>query len=96
LRKQDAVLQLQQRLEDLDKNEARPLFLASFRRDRNMEREEVLNKLDAALADYGKWRLLWSKTRELTRPQMHYWSGMQESPSFLLPCEDTRRVCRIG
>jgi hypothetical protein len=69
LRKQDAVLQLQQRLEELDKNETRPLFLASFRRDKNTEREEVLNNLDAALADYGKWRLLLSRTGELTRPR---------------------------
>jgi hypothetical protein len=97
LRKQDTVLQLEQKLADLDKSEPRPLFLASLRRDKNAEREEVLQNLDAALADYGIWKLpLSSKTGQLTRSQIPYWREMQEWPSFQLPRDDIQQVWPTG
>lgn len=55
LKKQDKVLLLEQELEDLDRQEARSLFLGSMRRDQNTRRESVLQELDAALADYGAY-----------------------------------------
>jgi hypothetical protein len=79
LKKQDAVLQLEHQLENLDKSESRPLFLASIRRDKNMERDQFLLKLDVALADYGICKLLsLTKTIQLTCHQIPYWKGMQE------------------
>lgn len=53
LRKQDRVSVLEQRLQELDQNEERPLFLGSLRRDCNAERKSLLVDLDHALADYG-------------------------------------------
>jgi hypothetical protein len=48
------VILLEKELEELDENEQRPLFLGSIRRDQNQERRALLQKLDEALADYGK------------------------------------------
>jgi hypothetical protein len=45
---------LEQRLDELDEAEQRPLFLGSMRRDQNEERQKLLQELDRALADYGK------------------------------------------
>ncbi|KAK1255089.1 hypothetical protein MKX08_009084 [Trichoderma sp. CBMAI-0020] len=45
--------QLEQELEDIDDKEDRQLNLASFRWDNNEYRTEVLQKIDAALSDYG-------------------------------------------
>lgn len=53
LTKQFRVSALERRLDELDQCEERPLFLGSLRRDRNADRESVLNDLDNALADYG-------------------------------------------
>lgn len=53
--KQDRVCVLEKQLEELDQKEQRPLFLGTCRQDRNLERKIVLEELDRALADYGKW-----------------------------------------
>jgi len=44
---------LEQRLEAIDANERRRLFLGSSREDKNEERLAVLADIDKALADYG-------------------------------------------
>jgi hypothetical protein len=54
LLKQDKVTVLEARLEELDRDEKRVLFLQSSRDDKNSERAAVVNGLDQALADYGK------------------------------------------
>lgn len=56
LEKQDALSRLEQRLEEIDTNEQRVLFLGSLRRDSNAERRQVMAEIDRALADYG-WSL---------------------------------------
>lgn len=43
---------LESQLDRIDHNETRELFLGNRRRDTNGERREILEKLDAALADY--------------------------------------------
>lgn len=53
LRKQDRVSVLEEKLQTLDREEQRLLFLDSLRRDMNTERERLLSELDRALADYG-------------------------------------------
>lgn len=50
---QDRVTQLEQRLDEIDKSETSPIFLASSRRDRNEERRKVLDELKIALESYG-------------------------------------------
>ena len=42
------------KLNEIDRTEARPIFLGSRRLDVNAERKQVLASLDAALADYGR------------------------------------------
>ena len=54
LLKQERVSALERRLEELDLQEERQLFLGSFQQDQNAARSEVLQDLDEALADYGK------------------------------------------
>lgn len=53
LLKQDKLSLLEQRLEAIDTNERRRLFLGSSREDKNEERVAVLAEIDKALADYG-------------------------------------------
>ncbi|KAF1997781.1 hypothetical protein P154DRAFT_440363, partial [Amniculicola lignicola CBS 123094] len=55
LLKQDRVVLLESRLEEIDRNEERPIFLASMRRDHNPERKAVLEELDTALCDYDRF-----------------------------------------
>jgi hypothetical protein len=45
---------LEAKLDDIDKNEERPLFLGSSRSDKNGERLAVLSELEEKLLDYGK------------------------------------------
>lgn len=52
LLKQDELSLLESQLDRIDHNETRELFLGNRRRDTNGERREILEKLDAALADY--------------------------------------------
>lgn len=45
---------LQQRLEQIDREETSLLFLGQSRCDKNMDRLSTLSEIDTALADYGK------------------------------------------
>jgi hypothetical protein len=51
--KQDRIVEMEKRLDDIDRDEKAELFLGNVRRDRNDERAVVLRNLDEALADYG-------------------------------------------
>lgn len=53
LYKQDRLSRLEARLERIDLEEPKALFLGSYRRDTNAERQAVLLELDEAMADYG-------------------------------------------
>lgn len=53
LYKQDKVTQLEQRLNQIDRDEEIPVFLGCRRRDANKEREKVFMDLDIALGIYG-------------------------------------------
>ena len=53
LYKQDKLSQLEERLNHIDCNEQKVLFLGNYRRDSNMARKQVLEEIDTALADYG-------------------------------------------
>ena len=53
LLKQDRVSELEEKLERLDRDESRKLFLASTRRDANPARRQVLSEIGSALGDYG-------------------------------------------
>jgi hypothetical protein len=55
--KQDKLTLLEERLENIDRAETSPLFLASNRLDRNQERRTILGEIDNALADYGMYTL---------------------------------------
>ncbi|KAI9767485.1 MAG: hypothetical protein M1839_004496 [Geoglossum umbratile] len=50
---QDRVVQLEKKLDKIDREESSPLFLASSRRDKNEERQAVLSDLRDALKTYG-------------------------------------------
>ncbi|KAL7658246.1 hypothetical protein M752DRAFT_278779 [Aspergillus phoenicis ATCC 13157] len=52
LMKQDRLAVLEEKLHNLDRNEENPSFLASCRRDRNINRQEVLSDIDRALCEY--------------------------------------------
>lgn len=52
--KQDRISVLEHRLQQIDKDELRPLFLGSLRRDKSVDRETVLADIEIALRDYGK------------------------------------------
>lgn len=51
--KQDVLSVLEGQLDQIDAHEDRELFLGNRRRDKNLEREEVLLKLEQNLASYG-------------------------------------------
>lgn len=51
---------LEKRLEDIDGEETRMLFLASSRLDRNEKRKEVMKEIDQSLMDYGIVRSLYT------------------------------------
>jgi hypothetical protein len=53
LLKQDRVVQLEEQLDKIDRDEVAGLFLGNARRDANASRKEVLSKLDEAVKDYG-------------------------------------------
>ncbi|KAK8126735.1 uncharacterized protein PG998_002494 [Apiospora kogelbergensis] len=52
LYKQDIISQLEARLERVDRDETKPLFLGSRRRDANLDRQAVMNQLDIAMKEY--------------------------------------------
>ena len=45
---------LESELDTLDAAETRELFLGNQRRDRNQDRQNVLERIDVALLDYGE------------------------------------------
>lgn len=53
LSKQDRLVELEKQLERIDRDEVKPLFLSSIRRDKNDERKKILKDIDIALAEYG-------------------------------------------
>ena len=53
LSKQDKLSMLESKLDDIDAAETRELFLGNQRRDRNQERQDVLEQINFALSDYG-------------------------------------------
>lgn len=55
LLKQDRLSMIEQRLEQVDQEEGRELFLGKSRRDRNPERIALLSEADTLLADYGEY-----------------------------------------
>ena len=52
--KQDKLLRLEERLDEVDRMEPRKLFLGNLRRDGNESRKEILKAMNKALKDYGK------------------------------------------
>ena len=52
--KQQRVVALEKKLEELDQQEPRALNLGSIQADTNSARIEILKELDSALADYGR------------------------------------------
>lgn len=50
--KQDGISVLESRLDQIDDQEERELFLGNRRRDRNLERKELLSALEQGLAVY--------------------------------------------
>lgn len=51
--KQDEIMELQERLEHLDRTEATAYFLHSRRHEANSERKDILSGLGSKLAEYG-------------------------------------------
>jgi hypothetical protein len=47
---------LEQQLDDLDNNEARPLYLGKCREDGNTDRVSLLAEISASIDDYGETR----------------------------------------
>jgi hypothetical protein len=58
LLKQDAVVQLEEKLEKIDNEETKFVFLGNSRLDKNEKRIAVLQQLDDALEAYGTNRFL--------------------------------------
>ncbi|KAI1736298.1 hypothetical protein F4680DRAFT_452081 [Xylaria scruposa] len=52
LHKQDRISQLEKQLQQVDRDEARPIQLSSYRRDANPERQALFEQLDAAITQY--------------------------------------------
>jgi hypothetical protein len=53
LYKQDRLSVLEKKLEAIDCDESRPMFLGTTRLDRNVERAQVMAEIESALATYG-------------------------------------------
>lgn len=53
LHKQDAIIDLERRLQILDDSESNAFFLSSRRMDRNADRQSVLAELESRLLEYG-------------------------------------------
>lgn len=53
LQKQDRLSVLEQKLDQIDKDEVSPLFLGKLRVDRNQDRLSLLSEIDVQLAEYG-------------------------------------------
>ncbi|KAK1993570.1 hypothetical protein LX36DRAFT_693638 [Colletotrichum falcatum] len=55
LLKQDRLVTLEERLDEIDRQETSPLFLGRSRSDRNQERDSLLSEFNACLADYDQF-----------------------------------------
>jgi len=53
LLKQDRLSSLEAKLDSIDENETRPLYLGVSRVDRNEERWQILSEIDTHMASYG-------------------------------------------
>jgi hypothetical protein len=53
LLKQDKISRLEEDMNSIDQAEQSELFLGSVRRDRNIERKDVMARLDEAFSAYG-------------------------------------------
>lgn len=45
---------LERELDDIDIAETRELFLGNQRRDRNQKRQDIIERINVALSDYGE------------------------------------------
>ncbi|KAK2612247.1 hypothetical protein QQS21_001673 [Conoideocrella luteorostrata] len=54
LQKQDKLSMLEEKLEQVDREEPSPLYLGKSRCDQNVERASILREIDDCLADFGK------------------------------------------
>ena len=57
LSKQDELTVLEQKLDDIDKNEPRRLFLGKLRNANNQDRTDILSEVLKHLSEYGTYRL---------------------------------------
>ncbi|KAF2492985.1 hypothetical protein BU16DRAFT_620278 [Lophium mytilinum] len=67
LQKQDEIIELEERLDELDRNEATAHFHRSRRHDRNTIRQDILREAERKLEDYNK--LLHSYYEHIERPK---------------------------
>jgi hypothetical protein len=96
LLKQDKVAVLESRLESIDYNERRALFLQSSRDDKNTERATVLNDLDRALADYGKVHDPYGAITSNTKTKMALFSATVKCLDSKQPRLGMYKACGIG
>lgn len=88
LLKQDRVSVLEEKLQILDREEPRLIFLGSLRRDANTERQSLLSELDSALADYDA--LVERNARILQLPA----ATTRDRSSLINWVEGTGSICR--
>lgn len=60
---------LEERLEQVDKEERSPLFLGKARCDKNLERISLLSEIESKLAEYGKYR--YKALGSLLKPEIY-------------------------
>ncbi|KAM5354761.1 hypothetical protein ACJ41O_001408 [Fusarium nematophilum] len=68
LQKQDKLSMLETELEQIDADETAPLFLGSSRDDMNGRRQEVMRKIDNAMADYDEFITRSNSVLALSKP----------------------------
>jgi hypothetical protein len=54
LHNQDQLIELEQKLDQLDRDETTPYFLASRRDDMNIKRQKILAEIEQKLKEYSK------------------------------------------
>jgi hypothetical protein len=59
------IVQLERELDKLDREDARPLFLINYRRDRNIERARIIEQIEIERAKYGERQLAGANTTDL-------------------------------
>ena len=63
LHKQDAIIELEHRLQRLDDSESNAFFLSSRRQDGNLDRQSLIAELESRLLEYGV-DIRWSSSHE--------------------------------